>query len=398
MFAPIRPYGRPYVRLFRFARRLACPISLILLLSLGAGASTSANVVYINKNATGATHDGTTWGTAFLTVQAGIDGASSGDEVWVAKSKQAAPSYVENITLKTGVALYGGFAGTETGRSQRDWKTNATVLNGNGNTEADVVTSAAQGGILDGFVVSNGRYGVSISGGTAGVTNCTINGSGVGVYVSSSATASVTNCAISGNSSGIYLGSGTVSVTNCTVSGNTVQGVFVSTGTATFTNCIVTFNRIGILQWTNSATVTLSCNDVFGNTSDNYRNIPDMTGFNGNLRQDPLFANSTGGDFHLLSSSPCVDAGDDTAVTPNEIDLDGQPRIYGSHVDMGAYEFGPIPYTFQDAAQALRFGAGLTNASPDDITHLNVETGSPQLDLNDAVRIARKASGLDPNP
>ena len=49
-----------------------------------------------------------------------------GDQVWV-----AAGTYVGCITLKAGVALYGGFAGRETDLSQRDWTANVTILDGN---------------------------------------------------------------------------------------------------------------------------------------------------------------------------------------------------------------------------------------------------------------------------
>ena len=58
---------------------------------------------------------GNDWDHACHTVTAGLAAAISGDEVWVAKGV-----YVERITLKDGVALYGGFAGTETARDQRD--------------------------------------------------------------------------------------------------------------------------------------------------------------------------------------------------------------------------------------------------------------------------------------
>ena len=54
-------------------------------------------------------NSGQTWPTAKRTVQAGLDAASSGDQVWV-----AAGTYVENVWLDDDMQLYGGFAGTET--------------------------------------------------------------------------------------------------------------------------------------------------------------------------------------------------------------------------------------------------------------------------------------------
>jgi len=48
------------------------------------------------------------------------------------------------------------------------------------------------------------------------------------------------------------------------------------------------------------------------------------------------------GDYHLLPTSPCIDAGDPNFVAePNETDLDGNPRVIGDYIDMGAYEYVP---------------------------------------------------------
>jgi hypothetical protein len=56
----------------------------------------------------------------------------------------------------------------------------------------------------------------------------------------------------------------------------------------------------------------------------------------GNIDADPLFADADG---RLLDGSPCIDAGNDAAVPPSVItDLDGNPRIQGARVDMGAFE------------------------------------------------------------
>ncbi len=65
-----------------------------------------------------------------------------------------------------GVAIYGGFAGTETELSERDWENNVTILSGeigDPATTADntihVVVSIGQNGtaVLDGFTITKGN-------------------------------------------------------------------------------------------------------------------------------------------------------------------------------------------------------------------------------------------------
>ena len=55
---------------------------------------------------------------------------------------------------------------------------------------------------------------------------------------------------------------------------------------------------------------------------------------------DPMFVNAANGDYHLLVSSPAINAGNNTAVSAHACsDLDGNPRFFGP-VDLGAYEIG----------------------------------------------------------
>ena len=62
--------------------------------------------------------------------------------------------------------------------------------------------------------------------------------------------------------------------------------------------------------------------------------------FFSNIDSDPLFADMPAGDYHILQNSPCIDAGDPQFVPDEgETDIDGEPRVVGDAVDMGADEF-----------------------------------------------------------
>jgi hypothetical protein len=58
----------------------------------------------------------------------------------------------------------------------------------------------------------------------------------------------------------------------------------------------------------------------------------------GNFDTPPQFVDQAGGNLRLQSNSPCINAGLN-AYAPAGLDLDGQPRIVGGTVDVGAYEF-----------------------------------------------------------
>ncbi|MEK7813603.1 MAG: choice-of-anchor Q domain-containing protein, partial [Candidatus Desantisbacteria bacterium] len=55
------------------------------------------------------------------------------------------------------------------------------------------------------------------------------------------------------------------------------------------------------------------------------------------IHEDPRFIGEV--DYHLQSTSPCIDAGSNTATHILSTDKDGNPRIVNGTVDMGAYEY-----------------------------------------------------------
>jgi parallel beta-helix repeat protein len=54
---------------------------------------------------------------------------------------------------------------------------------------------------------------------------------------------------------------------------------------------------------------------------------------------DPRFVNASAYNFRLLSDSPAINSGINESIDETEVDLDGNPRIFGGTVDLGAYEY-----------------------------------------------------------
>ena len=101
--------------------------------------------------------------------------------------------------------------------------------------------------------------------------------------------------------------------TNCTVYGNTGGRYEAGMGGGNAVNCIF---------WGNGGEI----NSDGGPYPVTYCDIQGGYAGIGNLSSDPLFVNAAGGDFHLQTNSPAVNAGD-----PSILDADG------SRSDMGAF-------------------------------------------------------------
>jgi hypothetical protein len=73
-----------------------------------------------------------------------------------------------------------------------------------------------------------------------------------------------------------------------------------------------------------------------------------FAGFNGNIAADPLFRAPASGDYRLVWTSPCIDAGDNGMFPSDALDLDRHARVIDGNLDafersdMGAFEFQPL--------------------------------------------------------
>ena len=129
---------------------------------------------------------------------------------------------------------------------------------------------------------------------------------------------------------------------------------------ATMTNNTVAFNIMGCGIYSfRGAPVITNC-ILWGSTpydlvvsSATYSDIgTGITSETGNISADPMFVDPANGDYHLLGGSPCIDVGSNSAPELPDSDKDGNLRVVGVRVDMGAYEY-PGPSNQPPVAVAL---------------------------------------------
>jgi hypothetical protein len=76
-----------------------------------------------------------------------------------------------------------------------------------------------------------------------------------------------------------------------------------------------------------------------------YNCCPELPhGTDGNITNNPMFISQATGNFRQKETSPCVDAGLSAYAVSIPEDLDGNRRIRGIRVDMGAYEYQPLEF------------------------------------------------------
>ncbi len=93
--------------------------------------------------------DGRSWATAFNTIEEALDAALPEDEIWV---KEGDYLLEATVAIDKTLSLFGGFAGVETRRGQRDWESHVTTISGEQFVGSGfIITSDI---VLDGFTLT----------------------------------------------------------------------------------------------------------------------------------------------------------------------------------------------------------------------------------------------------
>ncbi len=270
----------------------------------------SGTVWYVSEIDNDSRGEGWSWDSALDELQDAVDRASPGDEIWVAAGLYK-PGFnrIDSFCLNKAVSIYGGFAGTEYSRLDRDWIKNRTVLSGDvGDPDKQedncyhVVEIIEGDVVLDGFTITGGcAYangtipamdecggGIYISNASPKIANCIIRNNhaktnGGGMYIEDGC-AIVTDSLFLNNrelvlgsgtskikkGGGIYSEDSSLTLINCTLMGNTANndntygiggGIYSDDSDITALNCVFRQNEAyvtGGAVWTRGGTSEVS--------------------------------------------------------------------------------------------------------------------------------------------
>ncbi len=282
---------------------------VITVVNGGTATGPSFNVfrrLHVRASATGS-NDGTSWANAYTDLQTALAAAQANEEIWIAAGtyKAHASDTSVSFAMKENVNIYGGFDGSETLLSQRDFANNIVILSGdlgddddysvnpavrNGSNTTNVVTGA-DNALLDGVqihgastagvdnnsvsptirntLLAYGRIGMRNFGNSALIENVIfyrnrVGGSGGGMINGSSATPTLRNVVFTENAAtsagGAILNTSGANIT-------VINGVFAN-------NTAVSASGI----WNDNGTSTTLTNSLFWNASNRAQTVDNAQG------------------------------------------------------------------------------------------------------------------------
>ena len=351
------------------------------------------NFIFVKEDGHG---NGSSWANATSNLQEAIETAVLYDPVstiWVAQGTYTGSDY--SFQVKERLKMFGGFEGnepTDYDLNQRDFLSHTSVLDGGGTKgviyQRDTL-STTTAAIIDGFTIQNGvadnGAGAYLLKNTT-LSHCIVRnnmasgdkaGKGGGIYTNE---ATIKDCFVENNTAnqggGIYavnskiiqshIGNNTATVQGgglnlhnsdlfqSHIVRNEGGGLFVSLEDnntySNLTNNIIWGNEGYNLNYSSSSAqvnTALSHCAIEGCTNTDNGNIPlssdnnDLFGPQFIMPTENVGLTESQGDWHLATTSLCIDAGTNTlaGTTLPDYDMDGNPRVFqNGTVDMGVYE------------------------------------------------------------
>lgn len=268
-------------------------------------------------------NDGLTPLTARATIQSAVNDCLAGKTVHV-----LAGTYVlsSQVTVNKAITVSGEAAFS-------------TIVDGNGLNRGFAISGGAT--ITD-MTIRNGR-GDDFGGGVrcvgATIVRCILSGNvcrrvtvtfgGGGASLESGGiirdSLVIGNSTVIGHGGGIFVGSGNGYIYNCTVCKNSSPGGNASG--ISFLGGGVVANTVSVLN-------------IDGPDYGTFGGSPTTASFLYGPEVNARFVDHPNGDYHILSTSPCRNAGN-MGYVYSTLDLDKRPRVNEGMVDIGAYEFDP---------------------------------------------------------
>ena len=316
------------------------------------------SVLFVSPDSDG---ECTSWADA-CGLQYALDEAVYGDQIWAASgiytpTYQTDPTDAQSATfeMKSGVAIYGGFAGSESELSERDWEINLTVLSGD--LDGDDITDPTGVVTNTNNIIGSNAYHVVISEGvteTSFLDGFTITGgfaNGEDSYPCSE------KCG-----GGLFNVLSSPALSNVIFSGNRASeggGMYNATSSPVLTEITFYGNKAGygggMYNWFNSrpvvTNVVFTSNIAIDNGGGMYNN-----NYSSPILTNAIFSNNMviedgGGIYNNGNSSPVL-----TGVTFN-----GNKAYYRGGGMYNEWNSSPILYNVTFSGNAANYGGGMYN-------------------------------------